>query len=133
METTYYGNATAWYHGNPPGPWIMTDQENNLVGLLSNPDGANKLCGSLPNIRWRFVTAMAKGEPHPLDLDGRRRAEGPTRRSCSTDRASTPPMTRCASRGRFFLGNGGDNSDGSQGTFYRRRNDGRRHVPHRRD
>src|SRR5471030_2380818 len=29
METTYYGNATAWYRGNGPGPWIMTDQENN--------------------------------------------------------------------------------------------------------
>jgi hypothetical protein len=26
METTYYGNATSWYHGPPPGPWIMTDQ-----------------------------------------------------------------------------------------------------------
>ena len=62
METTYYGNATAWYHGPPPGPWIMTDQENNLVGCV-NPDGS-KLCANLPNITWRFVTAMAKGEPH---------------------------------------------------------------------
>src|SRR6266496_3445675 len=35
METSYYGNATAWYHGNPPGPWIMTDQENNLVGCVN--------------------------------------------------------------------------------------------------
>src|SRR5512138_3727108 len=63
METTYYGNATAWYHGNPPGPWIMTDQENNLVGCV-NAEGTNKLCTGLPNITWRFVTAMAKGEPH---------------------------------------------------------------------
>ncbi len=37
METTYYGNATAWYRGQAPGPWIMTDQENNLVGCV-NPD-----------------------------------------------------------------------------------------------
>ena len=42
METTYYGNATAWYHGPPPGPWIMTDQENNLVGCV-NPDGSKNL------------------------------------------------------------------------------------------
>ena len=42
METTYYGNATAWYHGRRPGPWIMTDQENNLVGCV-NPDGAEEL------------------------------------------------------------------------------------------
>src|ERR1041385_5643244 len=47
METMYYGNAGAWYHGNPPGPWIMTDQENNLVGCV-NPDGS-KLCASLPH------------------------------------------------------------------------------------
>jgi Alpha-L-arabinofuranosidase B, catalytic len=26
METTYYGNATAWYRGSGPGPWIMTNQ-----------------------------------------------------------------------------------------------------------
>ena len=62
METAYYGDAPYWYHGNPPGPWIMTDQENNLVGCV-NPDGS-KLCANLPNITWRFVTAMAKGEPH---------------------------------------------------------------------
>src|SRR3954469_5551267 len=55
METTYYGNSTGWYHGVPPGPWIMTDQENNLVGC-SNPDGS-KYCADLPSINWRFVTA----------------------------------------------------------------------------
>src|SRR6516164_7974036 len=30
METTYYGNSTPWYRGNGSGPWVMTDQENNL-------------------------------------------------------------------------------------------------------
>ncbi len=38
METAYYGDAPYWYHGNPPGTWVMTDQENNLVGC-ANPDG----------------------------------------------------------------------------------------------
>lgn len=32
MESTYYGDAVAWYRGSGSGPWIMTDQENNLVG-----------------------------------------------------------------------------------------------------
>src|SRR5215469_15882411 len=63
METSYYGNATAWYHGPPPGPWVMTDQENNLVGCV-NPGSTSKLCASLPSITSRFVTAVAKGEPH---------------------------------------------------------------------
>ncbi len=46
METTYYGNATAWYHGQAPGPWIMTDQENNLVGCV-NPSPNDKYCPDL--------------------------------------------------------------------------------------
>ncbi len=62
METTYYGDSTPWFHGSPPGPWVMTDQENNLVGCV-NTDGT-KLCANLPSISWRFVTAVAKGEPH---------------------------------------------------------------------
>jgi hypothetical protein len=63
METTYYGNATAWYRGQAPGPWIMTDQENNLVGCV-NPSPNDKYCPDLPSIGWRFVTATADGEPH---------------------------------------------------------------------
>ena len=45
METTYYGNATGWYHGPPPGPWIMTDQENNLVGCV-NADAVQQGCAT---------------------------------------------------------------------------------------
>src|SRR5580658_7362374 len=37
METTYFGNRPNGL-GNP-GPWIMTDQENNLAGCV-NPDGS---------------------------------------------------------------------------------------------
>ena len=115
METTYYGNATAWYHGNAPGPWIMTDQENNLVGCVNND--ASKLCKDLPNITWRFVTAMAKGEPHhwaSLGGDAQRGAlsvmfDGPRINS------TYDPMRK---QGAILLGNGGDNSVGSQGTFY---------------
>src|SRR5208337_1891280 len=47
METAYYGDTAWWYEGPPPGPWIMTDQENNLVGCV-NPDGS-KGCANLPS------------------------------------------------------------------------------------
>ncbi len=115
METTYFGNAPYWYHGNPPGPWIMTDQENNLVGCV-NADGS-KLCRDLPNITWRFVTATADGEPHhwrSMGGDGQRGKlqimfDGP-RIDHTYD-----PMRK---QGAILLGNGGDNSNGSQGTFY---------------
>lgn len=115
METTYYGDATPWYHGNPPGPWVMTDQENNLVGCV-NPDGS-KLCADLPNITWRFVTAMAKGEPHHWTSMGGNARGGDLSVMFSGPRvnATYDPMRK---QGAILLGNGGDNSNGSQGTFY---------------
>jgi hypothetical protein len=115
METTYYGNATAWYHGNAPGPWIMTDQENNLVGCV-NPDGS-KLCKDLPNITWRFVTAIAKGEPHHWTSMGGDAQKGNLQVMFDGPRVdhTYDPMRK---QGAILLGNGGDNSNGSQGTFY---------------
>jgi hypothetical protein len=115
METTYFGNATAWYHGPQPGPWVMTDQENNLVGCV-NPDGS-KDCPSLPNINWRFVTAMAKGEPHHWTSMGGDAQNGELKVMFDGPRVgrSYDPMRK---QGAILLGNGGDNSNGSQGTFY---------------
>ncbi len=119
METTYYGNATAWYYGQAPGPWIMTDQENNLVGCV-NPSPNDKFCKDLPSINWRFVTATADGEPHhwrSMGGDAQRGElqvmfDGPR---IINDRNSYDPMRK---QGAILLGNGGDNSNGSQGTFY---------------
>ena len=116
METTYYGNATGWYHGPPPGPWIMTDQENNLVGCV-NPGSNSKLCADLPTITWRFVTAMADGEPHHWRSMGGDAQKSDLKVMFDGPRvnASYDPMRK---QGAILLGNGGDNSNGSQGTFY---------------
>jgi hypothetical protein len=115
METAYYGDAASWYHGNAPGPWIMTDQENNLVGC-ANPDGS-KLCANLPNIPWRFVTAIAKGEPHHWTSMGGDAQRGTLSVMFNGPRVNSTydPMRK---QGAILLGNGGDNSNGSQGTFY---------------
>ncbi|MGE5834594.1 MAG: arabinofuranosidase catalytic domain-containing protein [Acidobacteriota bacterium] len=116
METTYYGNATGWYHGPPPGPWIMTDQENNLVGCV-NPGSPSKLCADLPSITWRFVTATADGEPHHWRSMGGDAQKGDLKVMFDGPRvnATYDPMRK---QGAILLGNGGDNSNGSQGTFY---------------
>src|SRR4051794_1928415 len=116
METTYYGNSTGWYHGPPPGPWIMTDQENNLVGCV-NPGSTSKLCPNLPSIDWRFVTAMAKGEPHHWASLGGNAQQGTLSTMFDGPRvdSSYDPMRK---QGAILLGNGGDNSNSSQGTFY---------------
>jgi hypothetical protein len=115
METAYFGDAPWWYHGNPSGPWVMTDQENNLVGCV-NPDGTN-LCKTLPNIPWRFVTAIAKGEPHHWTSMGGDAQRGALQVMFDGPRVNGTydPMRK---QGAILLGNGGDNSNGSQGTFY---------------
>ncbi len=115
METAYFGNARAWFHGNPPGPWIMTDQENNLVGCV-NPDGS-KLCVNIPSITWRFVTAIAKGEPHHWTSMGGNAQTGELAVMFDGPRVNRTydPMRK---QGAILLGNGGDNSNSSQGTFY---------------
>jgi hypothetical protein len=117
METTYYGNATSWYHGPPPGPWVMTDQENNLVGCVNAAPDRSKLCADLPSITWRFVTAMAKGEPHHWTSMGGDSQQGTLKVMFDGSRIdpSYDPMRK---QGAILLGNGGDNSVGSQGTFY---------------
>ncbi len=115
METAYFGDTLPWYHGKLPGPWIMTDQENNLVGCV-NPDGS-KLCANLPDIKWRFVTAMAKGEPHRWSTLGGDSQQGALSVMFNGPRVNGTydPMRK---QGAILLGNGGDNSNGSQGTFY---------------
>lgn len=115
METTYYGNSPSWYHGNPPGPWVMTDQENNLVGCVN--EDKSKLCAKLPNVTWRFVTAIAKGEPHHWTSLGGDAQTGALSVMFDGPRidATYDPMRK---QGAILLGNGGDNSNASQGTFY---------------
>jgi hypothetical protein len=117
METAYYGNATGWYHGSAPGPWIMTDQENNLVGCVTQDAAAGKLCADLSTITWRFVTAVAKGESHHWTSMGADAQKGSLSVMFSGPRVNDTydPMRK---QGAILLGNGGDNSNGSQGTFY---------------
>jgi hypothetical protein len=115
METLYFGNATPWYSGAGNGPWIMTDQENNLVGCV-NDDGT-KGCPNLPSIPWRFVTAIGKGEPHHWTSMGGDAQKGSLSVMFDGHRVN-PTYDPMRKQGAILLGNGGDNSIGSQGTFY---------------
>jgi hypothetical protein len=115
METAYFGDAPSWFHGHLPGPWIMTDQENNLVGCVNS--NGTKFCPSLPSIPWPFVTAIANGEPHHWMSMGGDAQQGGLSVMFSGPRvnATYDPMRK---QGAIVLGNGGDNSNGSQGTFF---------------
>ncbi len=117
METTYYGTSTAWGSGNGEGPWIMSDFES---GLFS---GYNHKVNDVPSIdSWPFVSIFVNGGGgNHWDLRGADASsdyltifyEGP--RPHTPDSDAYYPMSK---KGGLLLGNGGDNGNGSAGTFF---------------
>ena len=117
METTYYGTSTAWGRGNGEGPWIMSDME---AGLFSGYDA--KL-NDVPSITdWDFVSVFVNGGGgNKWDLRGGDASKdsltvfyrGPRPHSPQSD--AYYPMHK---KGGMLLGNGGDNGNGSAGTFF---------------
>lgn len=117
METVYFGTSTAWGSGNDEGPWIMADMES---GLFS---GYNHKKNDVPAITdWRFVSVFVNGgDGNRWDLNGGDATKEELTTFYSGVRPHTPeksdyyPMSK---KGALLLGNGGDNGNGSAGTFY---------------
>jgi non-reducing end alpha-L-arabinofuranosidase len=118
METVYFGTSTAWGKGAGPGPWIMSDME---AGLFSGYN-AKQNDGSPTIDSWRFVTGMVNGGGgNQWQIHGGNAQEGDLTtfydgiRPHSNDNDWYNPMHR---KGAVQMGNGGDNGNGSSGTFY---------------
>ena len=117
METTYYGTSTAWGRGNGEGPWIMSDME---AGLFS---GYGAKQNDVPSITdWRFVSVYVNGGGgNRWDLRGADATQDAVTTFYSGVRPGSPdsdayyPMHK---KGGMLMGNGGDNGNGSAGTFY---------------
>ena len=118
METTYFGTSTNWGSGNGDGPWIMADMES---GLFS---GFNAKKNDVPSISdWEFVTAYVNGGGgNRWDLRGGDATKPDVVTFYEGERPSSPdpndvyfPMSK---KGGLLLANGGDNGNGSAGTFY---------------
>ncbi len=117
METTYYGTSTAWGRGNGEGPWIMADME---AGLFSGYDAKQNDVPSITD--WRFVSVYVNGGGgNQWDLRGADATQADVTTFYWGPRPHTPdsdayyPMHK---KGGMLLGNGGDNGNGSAGTFY---------------
>jgi hypothetical protein len=118
METVYFGTATAWGSGSGPGPWIMSDME---AGLFSGYNAKQNITD--PTIdSWRFVTGVVNGGGgNQWEIrGGNAQKDGLTTfysgsRPGSRENNYYYPMHR---KGAVQLGNGGDNGNGSAGTFY---------------
>jgi non-reducing end alpha-L-arabinofuranosidase len=118
METTYFGTSTAWGKGAGAGPWIMSDME---AGLFSGY-GAKQNTEDPTIASWRFVTAvMDGGGGDRWDLRGGNAQSGGLttfysgQRPAPQRRGGYSPMHK---QGGILLGTGGDNGNGSSGTFY---------------
>ena len=118
METTYFGTSTNWGSGNGEGPWIMADME---AGLFS---GFNAKKNDVPSITdWRFVSAYVNGGGgNKWDLRGGDATKTDVITYYEGVRPVSPdpnegyyPMSK---KGGLLLANGGDNGNGSAGTFY---------------
>ena len=118
METTYFGTSTNWGSGNDDGPWIMADME---AGLFS---GFNAKKNDVPAITdWRFVSAYVNGGGgNKWDLRGGDATKTEVITYYEGVRPVSPdpnesyfPMSK---KGGLLLANGGDNGNGSAGTFY---------------
>lgn len=118
METVYFGTATAWGSGSGPGPWIMSDME---AGLFSGYDAKQNLANPTVD-SWRFVTGVVNGGGgNQWEIRGGNAQKEDLKTFYSGVRPGSRennyyfPMHR---KGAVQLGNGGDNGNGSAGTFY---------------
>jgi non-reducing end alpha-L-arabinofuranosidase len=118
METAYLGTSTAWGRGGGPGPWIMSDME---AGLFSG-HGAKENLDDPTIDSWRFVTAVVNGGGGDRwNLHGGDAHSGALTTFYSGERPAQQrfggysPMHK---QGGILLGTGGDNGNGSAGTFY---------------
>ena len=113
MEAIYFGNIRVWGYGSGNGPWIMADLEN---GLFS---GVNQhLNSGDPSIKYRYTTAIIKGEAGRWAIRGGNSQSGGLSTFYSGARPNVPGYNPMHKEGAIILGIGGDNSKGSAGTFY---------------
>ena len=117
MESVYFGTSTGWGSGSGTGPWIMSDMEAGLFsGYNPRVNEAN------PTITWRFVTGVFGGGGRNFwELKGGNAQGGGLQtfyagvRPGSKENSAYYPMHK---KGAIQMGNGGDNGNGSAGTFY---------------
>jgi hypothetical protein len=115
MEALYFGSAKGGLNhgGVGPGPWIMGDLEQGLWG-------SDVVASQEPTITATFVTAMFKGDSGPspghMAIKGGDAQKGEL--TVYYDGVRPVDYSPMKKQGSLILGIGGDNSNGSEGTFY---------------
>ncbi|MFK8906723.1 alpha-L-arabinofuranosidase B [Streptomyces sp. YS-3] len=113
METIYFGNSKVWGYGTGNGPWVMADLENGLFSGVNRGYNANN-----PSVSHRFLTALVKGEPNHWAIRSGNAQSGGLSTAYNGPRPNVAGYNPMKKEGAIILGIGGDNSNGSAGTFY---------------
>ena len=116
MEALYWGTGDGWSGtGAGDGPWMMADLENYL---FAGGEKGRGLSYNAP-IKANFVTGMLKGEPgNHWALKGGDAGQDSIHTIYDGPRSTDGNYNPMRKQGAIALGVGGDNSHGSQGTFY---------------
>ena len=116
MDAIYFGTLCWFPPCNGSGPWVMADLEN---GLFQSNDGVSKNTANTGN-RAPYVTAMLKnnGQNFFATKDGNARSGGLATRYSGALPTSRPGYSPMHQEGSIVLGTGGDNSNGSIGSFF---------------
>ncbi len=113
MEAIYFGNIKVWGFGPGNGPWVMADLEN---GLFSGVNAG--LNSGDQSITSHYVTAIVKGGPNLWAIKAGNAQSGGLTTMYSGPRPNVSGYNPMHKQGAIILGIGGDNSNGSAGTFY---------------
>ncbi len=113
MEAIYFGNIRVWGYGTGNGPWIMADMENGLYSGVNAGYNAND-----PTVNYRYTTAIIKGGANQWAIRGGNAQSGGLSTFYSGPRPNVSGYNPMRKQGAIILGTGGDNSKGSDGTFY---------------
>jgi hypothetical protein len=113
MEAIYFGNIKVWGFGTGNGPWVMADLENGLYSGVNFGFNAND-----PTVNLRHLTAIIKGEPNHWSIRAGNAQSGGLSTFYNGPRPNVAGYNPMRKEGAIILGIGGDNSNGSAGTFY---------------
>ncbi len=113
MEAIYFGNIKVWGYGTGNGPWVMADLENGLFSGVNAGYNAND-----PTVSSRYLTAIVKGTANQWAIRAGNAQSGSLSTYYSGVRPNVSGYNPMHKEGAIILGIGGDNSNGSAGTFY---------------
>jgi hypothetical protein len=113
MEAIYFGNIKVWGYGPGNGPWVMADLENGLYsGVNAGYNSGDQ------SITSHYVTAMVKGGPNLWAIKAGNAQSGGLTTMYSGVRPNVSGYNPMHKQGAIILGIGGDNSNGSAGSFF---------------